>query len=105
MVVGGVTGDRVEVVDPEGVGEGGDSGGLTPIRLSAKFKRFCSRVRSAGWYDGKGAKKMVVVVGCLKGVGEVVSYGFLPMNADVVCSLANRCHGLKAGGDGAGSSW
>jgi hypothetical protein len=37
--VSGVTGDRVEVVDPEGVGEGGDlggRGGFVPIGLSAK---------------------------------------------------------------------
>ena len=35
MGVSGVTGDRVEVLDPEGVGEGGDLGHM-PIGLSDK---------------------------------------------------------------------
>lgn len=56
---------------------------------------------SAGWYDGKGAKETVVVVGCVKRVWVVVACGFLPTNADVACRLI-RWNSADMGRLGAG---
>ena len=56
---------------------------------------------SAGWYDGKGAKETVVVVGCVKRVWVVVACGFLPTNAEVACRLI-RWNSADMGRLGAG---